>query len=214
MRWKFEVTGLSLLFSLLFLGLAAGQPVLVPTSEPPPPAVLPGVSPAQPISGTPSLFPPEATAADTPTTAPLPIDLPEVPNLHELMELMKDAFRDASNKDPRKAQAGATKVATYTRASLHPRLRIDDPRFDKLAIEAYLANQAYLKTLEESAGDRRQLSRALRDVNNACYQCHKVFRAEEKESRNPAGSSGGHPAPVLRESAPRISHPDGQRASR
>lgn len=202
MRWKFEVTGLIAVFSLLFLGVAGGQTVPVPTGEPSPPAVLSGASPAQPVSQTPPLSPAEVNPADAPTTAPVPIDLPEVPNLHELMELMKDAFRDASNKDPRKAQEGATKVGTFTRASLHPRMRIDDPRFDKLAIEAYLANQAYLKTLEESAGDRRQLSRALRDVNNACYQCHKVFRAEEKESRDPAGSSEAPSAPVLRERAP------------
>ncbi|MDK2970344.1 MAG: hypothetical protein PWP23_99 [Candidatus Sumerlaeota bacterium] len=202
MRWKFEVTRLSLVFSLLFLGTAAGLGASVPVGEPSPAAELPGVSAARPVSQAPPISPPEATGADAPTTAPLPVDLPEVPNLHELMELMKGAFRDASNKDPRKARAGAAKVATYTLASLHPRLRIDDPRFDKLAIEAYLANQAYLKTLEESAGDRRQLSRALRDVNNACYQCHKVFRAEEKESRAPAGSSGSRPAAALRESTP------------
>lgn len=141
------------------------------------PAALPGT---QRMSAPEAVPPVLRTPAvdDAVTSKPVPVDMPKIKDLHVLMEKMKPAHKKTGDKNPEVARKAAAEVHQLALASLHPRFRKADPRWEPLAEDLVFKSLAVKKALEPGA-DRATYLSAFKAQNESCNACHRVFRVED-----------------------------------
>jgi len=158
----------------------AGNAAPAPAAQTAPPAAAP--KPAPPVSASAAAPAPGAVpfvaTLDGATTMPLATVAPEQADMHELMEAMKPAHRNASDPNPEVALRAAKEVERLSIAGTHAKVRIPENEYLKLLADLYWKNQDLQKVLAAKAPPEEVL-KAYQAQNAACNACHKVYRKKK-----------------------------------
>ncbi len=124
----------------------------------------------------------EVALDDIPTTMPLPVDIPEIEDMHDLMDhYVAPAHKKGLPKqDFESALQSAKDIEKYTLAMAHERFRVDDEEFLEYVRALYWKNQD-LQAAIEDGNDKFAMIRAFKAQNQTCNACHKVYRHEDEE---------------------------------